>query len=57
MTILTILIPVTLFMGAAGLGAFLWSVRNGQYEDLSGDAERLLFDGDDKPLPRRAPVR
>lgn len=53
MTILTILIPVTLFMGAIGLGAFFWSLRSGQYEDLSGDAERILFDDTDAPLPRR----
>lgn len=50
MTILTILIPVTLCMGAIGLAAFFWSLRSNQYEDLSGDAERILFD-DDRPLP------
>ncbi|OSP54108.1 cbb3-type cytochrome oxidase assembly protein CcoS [Pseudoruegeria sp. SK021] len=49
MTILIILIPVTLSMGAFGLAAFFWSLRNGQYEDLSGDAERILHD-DDVPL-------
>lgn len=50
MTILTILVPVTLCMGAVGLAAFFWSLRSGQYEDLSGDAERILFD-EDRPLP------
>lgn len=56
MTILAILIPVTLCMGAIGLAAFFWSLRSGQYEDLSGDAERILFD-EDRPLPSepRAP--
>jgi len=48
-TILVILIPVTLCMGAFGLAVFFWSLRNGQYEDLSGDAERILHD-DDVPL-------
>lgn len=52
MTILTILIPVTLIMGAIGLAAFFWSLRSNQYEDLSGDAERILFD-DDTPLPTK----
>jgi len=52
MTILTILIPVTLCMGAVGLAAFFWSLRNGQYEDLSGDAERILFHEADTPLSR-----
>jgi cbb3-type cytochrome oxidase maturation protein len=48
------LIPVALFLGAAGLSAFLWSLRNGQYDDLDGAAERILFD-DDVPMnpPRR----
>jgi cbb3-type cytochrome oxidase maturation protein len=38
------LIPVALGMGAIGLGIFLWSLRSGQYEDLDGAAERILFD-------------
>ena len=50
MTILTFLIPVTLCMGGVGLGVFFWSLRSNQYDDLSGDAERILFD-DDRPLP------
>lgn len=50
MTVLTLLIPITLCMGAVGLGAFFWSLKSGQYEDLSGDAERILFDDDDVPL-------
>ena len=27
----------------------MWSLRNGQYEDLDGAAERILFD-EDAPL-------
>lgn len=53
MNVLLFLIPVTLLMGIVGLLAFMWSLRSGQYEDLSGDAERILFDDDDKPLPAR----
>ncbi len=51
MTILYLLIPVTFSMGLVGLSVFLWSLRNGQYEDLSGAAERVLLDVDDEPLP------
>jgi len=43
------LIPIALALGAAGLAAFLWSLRSGQYDDLDGAAERILFD-DDYPL-------
>jgi cbb3-type cytochrome oxidase maturation protein len=50
------LIPVALALGAAGLAAFLWSLRNGQYDDLDGAAERILFD-DDKPLKDDPPRR
>lgn len=53
MNVLAYLIPVSLVMGLIGLAAFFWSLRNGQYEDLAGDAERILFDNDDKPLPAR----
>lgn len=51
MTILYLLIPLTFCMGLVGLGVFLWTLRNGQYEDLSGAAERVLLDADDEPLP------
>jgi cbb3-type cytochrome oxidase maturation protein len=49
------LIPVALALGAAGLSAFLWSLRNGQYDDLDGAAERILFD-DDVPM-KATPTR
>lgn len=50
MTILYLLIPITLAMGAVGLGAFFWSLHSRQYDDPAGDAERILHDGDDTPL-------
>jgi cbb3-type cytochrome oxidase maturation protein len=46
MNILVLLVPVALLMGAAGLGAFLWSLKSGQYEDLEGAANRILLDDD-----------
>lgn len=39
------LIPVTLALGGAGLAAYLWTVRSGQYEDLDAAAWRILEDG------------
>lgn len=53
MSILSLLIPVSLVMGAVGLGAFFWSLRSGQFDDLEGDAERILFNDDDAPLERQ----
>jgi cbb3-type cytochrome oxidase maturation protein len=44
MTNLLLLIPVALFLGLLGLGAFLWALRSGQFEDLDGAARRILND-------------
>ncbi len=44
MDVLIYLIPIALLLGLLGLGAFLWSLKNGQYDDLDGAAERVLFD-------------
>ncbi len=30
---------------------FFWTVKSGQYEDLEGDANRILMDDDDPLLP------
>lgn len=46
MSNLVFLIPVALFLGFLGLGAFLWALRSGQYEDLDGAAERILIEDD-----------
>ena len=58
MTGLLILIPVALFLGAVGLGAFLWSLRSGQFDDLDGAAVRILTDDappQSKTHPRASP--
>lgn len=47
MTALAWLIPAAMFLGGLGLGAFLWSLRQGQYEDLDGAAWRAL---EDRPM-------
>lgn len=41
---LAFLIPVALGLGLSGLVAFLWSLNNGQYEDIDGAAVRILID-------------
>lgn len=51
MNTLVYLIPVALFLGAAGLSAFLWALSTGQYDDLDGAAERVLIDeADETPV-------
>lgn len=44
---LLLLIPIALFLGLVGLMAFLWALRSGQFEDLDGAAQRILFDDDE----------
>jgi cbb3-type cytochrome oxidase maturation protein len=46
MNVLIFLVPLALFLGLVGLAAFLWSIRNGQYDDLDGAALRVLDDSD-----------
>jgi cbb3-type cytochrome oxidase maturation protein len=37
---------MALALGLAGLAAFLWSLRSGQYDDMDGAALRVLSDDD-----------
>ncbi len=48
MNSLLLLIPVALGLGFAGLCAFLWALRAGQFDDLDGAAQRILFDEPEK---------
>jgi len=43
-----ILIPIALLLGLAGLVAFFWALRAGQFDDLDGAALRILIDEEEK---------
>src|SRR5690606_23236614 len=49
MNVLWYLIPISLALGGLGLALFFWALKSGQYEDVSGAAERILNE-DDRPL-------
>jgi cbb3-type cytochrome oxidase maturation protein len=51
------LVPIAIGMGLAGLAAFMWTLRNGQYDDLEGAAQRILFEGNEGPLPVESPYK
>ena len=45
------LIPAMIFLGLVMVGILVWAVKSGQYDDLEGDANRILMDDDDPLLP------
>lgn len=47
MTILLLLIPAALAIGALGLASFFWALRDGQFEDPEGNAARILIEDDE----------
>jgi len=52
MSVLFILIIVSLLVAASFLIAFIWSVKNGQYEDGYTPSVRMLFDDELKSQDR-----
>ena len=56
MNVLAVLIPVSVILGLAGLCAFVWTLRSGQYDDPAGDPARIL-DARWDDAPRTAPAR
>ena len=56
MSALVLLIPVALFLGLLGLAAFLWALKDGQFDDPDGSAARIL-DDDVLPPPTKARTR
>ena len=48
MDVLLLLVPVALLLGVLGLAAFVWALKNGQFADPKGSAQRILdHDSDD----------
>lgn len=46
MNVLLFMIPAAILLAGAGLAAFIWSLRTGQYDDPAGAAARILLDRD-----------
>ena len=44
------LIPIAIGLGLTGLASFMWTLRSGQYDDLEGAAERILFECNEGPV-------
>ena len=46
MSMLLYLIPIAIGLGLLGLVALLWALKSGQFDDMEGAANRILFDDD-----------
>jgi len=51
MEVIYALIPGMIILGLIMLGVLIWAVKQGQYDDLEGEANRILMDDDDPLLP------
>jgi cbb3-type cytochrome oxidase maturation protein len=49
------LIPGMIVLGLLAVGVLFWAARSGQFDDLEGDAHRILMDEDAEPDPRCFP--
>lgn len=54
MTSLLFLVPTALLLGGLALACLLWAMRSGQFDDLDGAANRILFDDVDTVAGPRA---
>lgn len=44
MTVIILLLLVSICISGGFLAAFMWSIKDNQYEDENGDANRILFE-------------
>jgi cbb3-type cytochrome oxidase maturation protein len=46
---MAVIIAAALAFGLVSLGILIWTLQSGQYDDLDGDAQRILIDDEDTP--------
>ena len=51
MEVIWALIPGMIFIGLALVVILIWAIKDGEYDDMEGDAHRILMDDDDPLLP------
>jgi cbb3-type cytochrome oxidase maturation protein len=54
MDVIYSLIPGMLFFGLIFLVVLIWAVKKGQYEDMEGNASRILHDDDEDMMDHPA---
>lgn len=57
MSVIYLLIIISLIVALCFLGAFLWAIKSGQYEDNYGPSIRILFDDKNMKQEGKHPVK
>ena len=57
MEVIYSLIPGMTFFGLLFVAILIWAVRKGQYEDMEGNASRILLDDDEDVLVAGRPKK
>ena len=52
MDVIYSLIPGMMFFGLVFLAVLIYAVKKGQYEDMEGNASRILMDDDEEMMER-----
>ncbi len=47
------LMPGMIILGLVSVLVMIWAARSGQYDDMDGEASRILMDEDMAPAPSR----
>mgnify|MGYP006305637517 CR=1 FL=1 len=55
METLFLLVPVVLVLLVFAVGALMWAIKSGQFDDLEGPAYRILHEDDDPRIPFNRP--
>ena len=53
MDIIYLLIPLALVLLGFAIAAFIWAVRNDQFDDLDREAQRILFEDEEPSQPKK----
>ena len=51
------LIPFMIILGLGAVALLFWAARNGQFDDMEGEAHRILMDEDLEPEKKQQPQK
>lgn len=51
------LIPFMIILGLGAVALLFWAARHGQFDDMEGEAHRILMDEDLEPEKKEQPAK